>query len=167
MSSPPRRPTSSSRSRTAVPSDEIRVRARDRRADGRYGPYVTEVLRRGRREAENGVALRLDVLGVGTLDDALRPSRCRASWELDGEDVTAQNGRYGPYVKKGTESRSLETEEQLFTVTVDDAKALLAQPPRRRVGRGAWPAQGARRRSGHGAPDRRQGRPLRPLRHRR
>ena len=50
--------------------------------------------------------------------------------------MTAQNGRYGPYVKKGTESRSLETEEQLFTVTVDEAKALFAQPARRR-GRGA------------------------------
>jgi DNA topoisomerase-1 len=55
--------------------------------------------------------------------------------ELDGEEVTAQNGRYGPYVKKGTESRSLESEEQLFTVTLDEAKELFAQPPRRR-GRG-------------------------------
>jgi len=42
--------------------------------------------------------------------------------------VTAQNGRYGPYVKKGTDSRSLETEEQLFTVTLDQAQALFAQP---------------------------------------
>jgi len=56
--------------------------------------------------------------------------------ELDGEEVTAQNGRYGPYVKKGTESRSLEAEEQLFTVTLEEAEALFAKPPRRR-GRGA------------------------------
>ena len=60
----------------------------------------------------------------------------RVVGNLDGEDVTAQNGRYGPYVKKGSESRSLETEDQLFTVTLDEAKALFAEPPRRR-GRGA------------------------------
>src|SRR3954467_7060983 len=49
----------------------------------------------------------------------------------NGEEVTAQNGRYGPYVKRGTESRSLETEEQLFTVSLDEALALLAQPKTR------------------------------------
>ena len=53
----------------------------------------------------------------------------------DGEEITAQNGRYGPYVKKGTDSRSLESEEQLFTITLEDALALLAQPKVRR-GRG-------------------------------
>ncbi len=42
--------------------------------------------------------------------------------------ITAQNGPYGPYLKKGTESRSLESEEQIFTVTLDDAVALFAQP---------------------------------------
>ena len=45
-----------------------------------------------------------------------------------GEPVTAQNGRYGPYVKRGTESRSLATESELLTVTLDEALALLAQP---------------------------------------
>jgi DNA topoisomerase-1 len=54
----------------------------------------------------------------------------------DGETVTAQNGRYGPYVSKGKESRSLASEEQLFTVTLDEALALLAQPRQFR-GRGA------------------------------
>ena len=49
----------------------------------------------------------------------------------DGEMITAQNGRYGPYVKKGTDSRSLETEDQLFTVTLEEALALLAQPKTR------------------------------------
>ena len=53
----------------------------------------------------------------------------------DSEEITAQNGRYGAYVKKGTDSRSLESEEQLFTVTLEDALALLAQPKQR--GRGA------------------------------
>jgi len=45
--------------------------------------------------------------------------------------VTAQNGRYGPYVKRGSDSRSLESEEQLFTVTLDQARALFAQPKTR------------------------------------
>jgi DNA topoisomerase-1 len=49
----------------------------------------------------------------------------------EDEEITAQNGRYGPYVKKGRESRSLESEEQLFTVTLDDALALFAQPKAR------------------------------------
>ena len=72
-----------------------------------------------------------------TLEDALRLlSLPRVVGEIDGEPVTAQNGRYGPYIKRGSESRSLESEEQLFTVTLDEVKALLAEPPRRR-GRGA------------------------------
>jgi DNA topoisomerase-1 len=48
--------------------------------------------------------------------------------EVDGEEITAQNGRYGPYVSKGKESRSLESEEQLFEITLEQALALLAQP---------------------------------------
>jgi DNA topoisomerase-1 len=68
-----------------------------------------------------------------TLDDAIRlltlPRTVGSA--PDGEEVTAQNGRYGPYVKKGTESRSLENEEQLFTVTLDEALALLAAPKTR------------------------------------
>ena len=50
----------------------------------------------------------------------------------EGVDITAQNGRYGPYLKKGTDSRSLETEEQIFTVTLEQALELFAQPKRRR-----------------------------------
>jgi DNA topoisomerase-1 len=46
----------------------------------------------------------------------------------DGEDVTAQNGRYGPYISKGKETRSLDNEERIFTVTLDEALNLLAQP---------------------------------------
>ena len=73
-----------------------------------------------------------------TLDDALRLlSLPRVVGDLDGEQVTAQNGRYGPYIKKGSESRSLESEEQLFTVTLEQAQALLAEPPRRRGRRGS------------------------------
>lgn len=49
-----------------------------------------------------------------------------------GADITAQNGRYGPYLKKGTDSRPLETEEQIFTVTLEQALEIFAQPKRRR-----------------------------------
>ena len=53
-----------------------------------------------------------------------------------GEVITVQNGRYGPYLKMGTDSRSLETEAQLLTVTLEECLAILAQPKRRR-GQGA------------------------------
>jgi DNA topoisomerase-1 len=55
----------------------------------------------------------------------------------DGDEVIARNGRYGPYLQKGSESRSLESEEQLLTIGMDDALAVLAQPPRRRGQRAA------------------------------
>jgi DNA topoisomerase I len=74
-----------------------------------------------------------------TLDDALRLLTLpRTLGELDGEPVTVQNGRYGPYVKRGSESRSLESEGQMFTLTLNEAQALLAQPkPRGRAARAA------------------------------
>jgi DNA topoisomerase-1 len=50
----------------------------------------------------------------------------------DGVEVTAQNGRYGPYIKCGQDSRSLASEEQIFTITEDEARALLAEPKQRR-----------------------------------
>jgi DNA topoisomerase-1 len=70
-----------------------------------------------------------------TLDDALRLlslPRVVGTHPDDGEEITAQNGRYGPYIKKGTDSRSLETEEQMFTVTLDEALRIFAEPKRRR-----------------------------------
>ena len=106
---------------------------------GRYGPYVTEMLPDGSEERPRTASLLASMSPESvTLDDALRLlSLPRVLGESDGEDVTAQNGRYGPYVKKGEESRSLESEDQLFTVTLDEAKALFAEPPRRRGRRAA------------------------------
>ena len=106
---------------------------------GRYGPYVTEVLPEG-ADAKPRTASLFASMSPETvsLDDALRLlSLPRVVGEIDGDEVTAQNGRYGPYVKKGSESRSLETEGQLFTVTLEEALALLAQPARRRGKKGA------------------------------
>jgi DNA topoisomerase-1 len=46
----------------------------------------------------------------------------------DGEIITAQNGRYGPYITKGKDSRTLESEDQIFTITIEAALAKLAEP---------------------------------------
>ena len=61
-------------------------------------------------------------------------SRCPALVGADpatGEEITAQNGRYGPYLKKGTDSRSLAGEDQIFDITLDEALAVYAQPKAR------------------------------------
>ncbi|MGV7904193.1 topoisomerase C-terminal repeat-containing protein, partial [Mycobacterium kansasii] len=73
-----------------------------------------------------------------TLEDALRLLSLPRVVGVDPEskeEITAQNGRYGPYLKKGTDSRSLATEDQMFTVTLEEALKLYAEPTRR--GRGA------------------------------
>ena len=115
---------------------------------GRFGPYVTEQLPEdapapGMSTAKPRTAslLKSMALDTVTLDDALRLlSLPRTLGELDGEAVTVQNGRYGPYVKKGTDSRSLESEDQLFTLTLAEAKEMFAQPkPRGRGARAAAP----------------------------
>ncbi|MFD6226991.1 type I DNA topoisomerase [Streptomyces sp. NPDC060232] len=108
--------------------------------DGRYGPYVTEVLPEGTpKTGKNAVKARTASLfktmslDTVTLDDALKlmslPRVVGA--DAEGVEITAQNGRYGPYLKKGTDSRSLETEDQLFTITLDEALAIYAQPKQR------------------------------------
>jgi DNA topoisomerase-1 len=101
---------------------------------GRYGPYATEVLPEGAAGKPRTASLLASMSPeTVTLEDALRLlSLPRVLGELDGEEVTAQSGRYGPYVKKGDESRSLSGEEELFAVTLDEARALFARPPRRR-----------------------------------
>ena len=93
---------------------------------GRYGPYVQS----GSRTASLFQSMSLDTV---TLADALRLLILPRVLGTDdgGAEVTAQNGRYGPYVKRGSDSRSLPTEDELFTVTLADALALLAQPKTR------------------------------------
>ncbi|WP_405448519.1 type I DNA topoisomerase [Streptomyces erythrochromogenes] len=108
--------------------------------DGRYGPYVTEILPEGTpKTGKNAVKARTASLfktmslDTVTLDEALKlmslPRVVGA--DAEGVEITAQNGRYGPYLKKGTDSRSLETEDQLFTITLDEALAIYAQPKQR------------------------------------
>jgi DNA topoisomerase I len=106
---------------------------------GRFGPYVTEQLPEdapASAKPRTASLLKSMSLDSVTLDDALKLlSLPRTLGELDGEAVTVQNGRYGPYVKKGSDSRSLESEDQLFTLTLAEAKEMFAQPKTR--GRGA------------------------------
>jgi DNA topoisomerase I len=108
---------------------------------GRFGPYVTEQLPEDSPDKPRTASLLKSMaLDTVTLDDALKLlSLPRVLGELDGEPVTVQNGRYGPYVKHGAESRSLQTEDEMFTVTLAEAKELLAQPKPRGRSRTAAP----------------------------
>lgn len=103
--------------------------------DGRFGPYVTEVLPADAPKSakpRTGSLFKSMALDTVTLDDALRLlSLPRVVGEIDGVAVTAQNGRYGPYLKKGTDSRSLESEEQIFSTTIEQATEIYAQPKTR------------------------------------
>jgi DNA topoisomerase-1 len=110
---------------------------------GRYGPYVTEVLPddapKGSKPRTASL-LRSMQLETVTLDDALRLlslPRVVGTDPESGEEITAQNGRYGPYLRKGTDSRSLDSEEQIFDITLEEALAIYAQPKRGRGGRTA------------------------------
>ncbi|MCG7524109.1 type I DNA topoisomerase [Streptomyces sp. OfavH-34-F] len=108
--------------------------------NGRYGPYVTEVLPEGTpKTGKNAVKPRTASLfksmslDTVTLADALKlMSLPRVVGEdAEGVEITAQNGRYGPYLKKGTDSRSLTSEDQIFDITLEEALAIYAQPKQR------------------------------------
>jgi DNA topoisomerase-1 len=104
---------------------------------GRYGAYVTEVTPEGAtngdkpRTASLLTSMSLDTV---TLEEALRLLTLPrvVGPDSSGAEIVASNGRYGPYVKKGSEFRSLPDEESIFTVTVDEAEQLFAQPKGRR-----------------------------------
>jgi DNA topoisomerase-1 len=93
---------------------------------GRYGPYVQA----GERRSSLFRTQSPDTL---TLEQALRLLQLPRSIgkDSDGKEIVAANGRYGPYVKRGDDFRSLDSEDKLFTVTLDEALTLLAQPKTR------------------------------------
>ncbi len=104
---------------------------------GRYGAYVTEVLPEGSpktlkpRTASLFASMNLDTV---TLDDALRLlslPRVVGVDPSDEQEITVQNGRYGPYLKKGTDSRTIASEDLIFAITLDEALAIYAQPKQR------------------------------------
>jgi DNA topoisomerase-1 len=107
---------------------------------GRYGPYVQlgEGDAGSKAKPRTASLFKSMTLESVTLEDALRLlqlPRVVGVDPADGKEVTAQNGRYGPYIKKGTDSRSIESEEQLLTITLEESLAVFAQPKQR--GRGA------------------------------
>lgn len=115
--------------------------------EGRFGPYVTEILPEAEEEQgakktakknapkpRTGSLFKSMSAATVTLEDALKLlslPRVVGTDPATGEEITAQNGRYGPYLKKGTDSRSLATEDQIFTVTLDEALKIYAEPKRR------------------------------------
>ncbi|ANY06455.1 type I DNA topoisomerase [Pseudonocardia sp. HH130630-07] len=119
--------------------------------EGRFGPYVTELLpepevpegskkKPVKPKPRTGSLFKSMAVDTLTLDDALKLlslPRVVGKDPDSGDEITAQNGRYGPYLKKGTDSRSLADEEQLFTVTLEEALELYKQPKQRGRGRGA------------------------------
>jgi DNA topoisomerase-1 len=103
---------------------------------GRFGPYIQlgPVVDGGDRPRTASLFRSMTPESV-SLDEALELlllPRTVGTDPASAEDVQALNGRFGPYVKKGTDTRSLETEEQLLTVTLEEALALFAQPKARR-----------------------------------
>jgi DNA topoisomerase I len=104
--------------------------------NGRYGPYVTELLPEDapkKAKPRTGSLFKDMSLDTVNLEQAVRLLSLPRVVGVDAEgvEITAQNGRYGPYLKRGTDSRSLETEQQLFDITLDEALAIYAQPKQR------------------------------------
>jgi DNA topoisomerase-1 len=115
---------------------EVQVKA------GRFGPYVQmgAVVDGGEKPRTASLFSSMDPATL-TFEQALELLRIPRTVGTDpetGEAVVAHNGRFGPYLKRGSDTRSLGSEEQLLTVTLDEAKALFAQPKQRR-GRAAPP----------------------------
>ncbi|WP_409184518.1 type I DNA topoisomerase [Amycolatopsis sp. VS8301801F10] len=119
--------------------------------EGRFGPYVTELLPEpelpedataAQKKAakaklpkpRTGSLFKSMSIETITLDDALKLlslPRVVGKDPESGDEITAQNGRYGPYLKKGTDSRSLQTEEQLFSITLEEALKIYSEPKQR------------------------------------
>jgi DNA topoisomerase-1 len=119
---------------------------------GRFGPYITEVLpevpveltasgKKKRKKADAPKAKTASLLSTMTLDtvtyeDALRLLSLPRTLGTNsaGDEITVQNGRYGPYLKAGVDSRTLTSEDQLFTMTLDEALEIYSKPKERRRG---------------------------------
>ena len=104
---------------------------------GRFGPYVQVGTAEdtGKKKPKTASLLQSMTLDGIDLDDALKLlslPRTVGVDPADGTPITAQNGRYGPYIQKGSDSRTLDSEDLLFTVTLEECLTILAQPKGRR-----------------------------------
>ncbi|MEO6713657.1 MAG: type I DNA topoisomerase [Mycobacteriales bacterium] len=108
---------------------------------GRYGPYVTTVVPEGTKAEPRTASLfkdmSLDTIDLDAAVKLLTLPRVVGVDPADGAEVIASNGRYGPYIKKAADFRSLDAEDQLFTITIDEALAIYSQPKQRRGQRAA------------------------------
>jgi DNA topoisomerase-1 len=121
---------------------------------GRFGPYITEILpeepvelkedgtpKKKRKKADAPKAKTASLLSTMnldtiTLDDALQLLSLPRTLGTNssGDEITVQNGRYGPYLKAGVDSRTLTSEDQLFSITLDEALDIYSKPKERRRG---------------------------------
>ena len=140
--------------------------------NGRYGPFVTELLPEDapkKAKPRTGSLFKdmsLDTIDLAQAVKLLSLPRV-VGVDDEGTEITAQNGRYGPYLKRGTDSRSLETEAQLFDITLEQALAIYAQPKQRGRAAAAPPLKELGNDPVSGAAGGGQGRPVRGVRHRR
>ncbi len=118
------------------PSSGLEVIAKS----GRFGPYVTQVLAGDAKKGDKpktASLLSTMTLDTITFDDAVKLlslPRVLGTDSQTGEDITIQNGRYGPYLKRGADSRTLTSEDQLFSLSLDEAVAIYKEPKLRRRG---------------------------------
>jgi DNA topoisomerase-1 len=118
------------------PSSGLEVIAKS----GRFGPYVTQVLPEDAKKGDKpktASLLSTMTLDTITFDDAVKLlslPRVLGTDSETGEEITVQNGRYGPYLKRGADSRTLTSEDQLFSLSLDEATAIYKEPKVRRRG---------------------------------
>ena len=107
---------------------------------GRFGPYVQVGEAEGNEKPRTASLFKSMSPDSVTLEEALRVlglPRVVGADPTSGEEIVARNGRYGPYLQRGTDSRSIEDEDQLLTITLEEALALFEQPKQRRYGAAA------------------------------
>src|SRR5436305_1128631 len=111
--------------------------------DGRYGPYVQlgEQEEGSKKKPKRGSLFKTMTPDTVTLEEALTLLSLPrvVGQDSEGRDIVASAGRFGPYIKRGDDTRSLASEDQLLTITLEEAEALLAQPKRGRGGQAAEP----------------------------
>jgi DNA topoisomerase-1 len=97
---------------------------------GRYGPYVTELAPDGQkpRTASLFKSMSPETVELEQALELLGLPRSLGADPADNEEIVASNGRYGPFIRKGTTTRSLDSEEQLLSISLEEALARLAEP---------------------------------------
>ena len=98
--------------------------------DGRYGPYVT-VVDEGNPKPKTASLFKTMSVDTVSFEDAVRLLSLPRTVGVDpesGNEITAQNGKFGPYLKRGNDSRSLTSEEQIFEISLEEAIEIYTQP---------------------------------------